>query len=44
MNKSRPNIPKEEAETLKSLVKLKRERVIIISPCDKGASIIVCNF
>ena len=43
-NKGIQNIPKEEKEALTTLIKLQRERKIIIKPCDKGAGIIICNF
>jgi non-homologous end joining protein Ku len=43
-NRSRPNITVEEAEALKTLITLQKERIIIIKPCDKGAGIIVCNY
>ena len=40
----RPNIPAEELAGLKELIKLQRERIITIKPCDKGAGIIILSF
>ena len=38
------NLPEEEIAALKELIRLQRERVIIIKPCDKGAGIIILDF
>ena len=38
------NISKEEKEALKELIKLQKERQIVIKPCDKGAGIIILDF
>ena len=43
-NKEKCNLPVEEIQALKQLIKLQRERVIIIKPCDKGAGIIILDF
>ena len=43
-NKVEHNISEEEKTALKELVKLQRERVIVIRPCDKGAGIIILDF
>ena len=43
-NKSKSNISKEESDALAQLVKLQRNCVIIIKPCDKGAGIIICDY
>ena len=43
-NHKKCNIPHSEVEALKELVKLQRERVITIKPCDKGAGIIILDF
>ena len=43
-NKVKSNISQEETEALKQLVKLQRERQIVIKPCDKGAGIIILDF
>ena len=43
-NVVRPNIPAEELAGLKELIKLQRERIITIKPCDKGAGIIILSF
>ena len=40
-NKIKSNLTDEEKEALKELNKLKRERKIVIKPCDKGAGIII---
>ena len=37
------NLPKE-LEALKELIKLQRDRVIMIKPCYKGAGIIIMDF
>ena len=44
LNKTRPNLPPEEQRALHQLIKLQRERVITIKPCDKGAGIILLDF
>ena len=38
------NLPEDELEALKELVKLQRDKKIIIKQCDKGAGIIVLNY
>ena len=38
------NIPPEEVEALGALMKLQKDRKIVIKPCDKGAGIIILNF
>ena len=38
------NISSEEVSALKELVKLQRDRIIVIKPCDKGSGIIVMDF
>ena len=43
-NKVRPNLPPQESESLSKLIKLQRDKVITIKPCDKGAGIIILNF
>ena len=43
-NKVQSNLPKEEAEALKDLVKLQKERKITIKQCDKGAGIMILDF
>ena len=43
-NQEQCNLPKEEVLALKELIRLQRERVIIIKPYDKGAGIMVLNF
>jgi hypothetical protein len=43
-NKTKPNISKAERDALASLVKLQRNCIIVIKPCDKGAGIIICDY
>ena len=43
-NKEKCNLSLEEIEAIKILIKLQRERKIIIKPCDKGAGLIILNF
>ena len=43
-NKVKSNLPEDEKEALRELVKLQKERKITIKPCDKGAGIIILNF
>ena len=43
-NKVECNLPPEELNALKELVKLQKERKIVIKQCDKGAGIMVVNF
>ena len=43
-NKTERNLPESEFEALKELVKLQKERKIVIKPCDKGAGIMILNF
>ena len=38
------NIKEDEKEALHKLVRLQKERQIVIKPCDKGAGIIILNF
>ena len=38
------NLPVEEVAALKELIKLQRERVIMIKSCDKGAGIMILDF
>ena len=38
------NIPIEEIAALKELIRLQRERIIIVKACDKGAGIIILDF
>ena len=38
------NIPEEEKEALFNLIKLQKDRVIVIKPCEKGAGIIILDF
>ena len=43
-NKAKCNLPKEEIEALSQLIKLQKERKIMIKPCDKGAGVIILDF
>ena len=43
-NKAKCNISKELAEALLQLVKLQKDRQIVIKRCDNGAGIIILNF
>ena len=43
-NPTKCNIPPEEAQALKDLVRLQRERIITIKECDKGAGVIILDF
>ena len=43
-NKQMCNISKELLEALLHLIKLQRDRVIVIKRCDKGAGIIILDF
>ena len=43
-NQTECNLPPDEILALKQLIKLQRERVIIIKPCDKGAGILILDF
>ena len=38
------NIPSEEVKALGQLIKLQKERKIIIKPCDKGAGVLILDF
>ena len=38
------NVPVEEVAALKELIRLQRERVILVKACDKGAGIIILDF
>ena len=43
-NKAKCNIPAEEKEALGELIKLQKNRKIVIKPCDKGAGVIILDF
>ena len=43
-NKVDNNITDDEVEALKELIKLQKDRKIVIKPCDKGAGIIILDF
>ena len=38
------NLPQDEIQALKELIRLQRERIIVIKACDKGAGIIILEF
>ena len=43
-NEIKCNLPVEEIAAMKELIKLQRDRVIMIKPCDKGAGILILDF
>ena len=43
-NQEKCNLPQEEKNALKELIKVQKERVIIIKAADKGAGIIILDF
>ena len=43
-NEAKSNLPDDELKALKELIRLQRERVITIKPCDKGAGLMVQDF
>ena len=43
-NEEKCNLPREEINASKELIRLQRERIITIKPCDKGAGILILNF
>ena len=43
-NNIKCNLPVIEMNALKELIKLQRDQVIIIKPCDKGAGLIILDF
>ena len=43
-NEETCNLQEEEIIALKQLVRLQKERIITIRPCDKGAGIVVLDF
>ena len=43
-NRARPNLPPDELKGLQDLIKLQKDRVITIKPCDKGAGVIILDF
>ena len=40
-NSKECNLPIEEINALKELIKMQRDRKIVIKPCDKGAGILI---
>ena len=38
------NLPQDEIQAVKDLIKLQKEKVIVIKPCDKGAGIIILDY
>ena len=38
------NLPVEEVTAMKELIRLQKEQIIIIKPCDKGAGILILDF
>ncbi len=43
-HKVKPNLPEDEIQALKMLIRLQKERQIVIKPCDKGAGILILDF
>ena len=43
-HQAKSNLTEGEKEALKELVKLQKQRIIVIRPCDKGAGIIILDF
>ena len=43
-NAQKCNLPQDEINALKELVRLQKERIITIRPCDKGAGIVILDF
>ena len=44
ISKVQSDLPDDEEEALKILIKLQKDRKIVIKPHDKGAEIIILNF
>ena len=38
------NLPQEEIQAIKELIKLQKDKVIVIKPCDKGAGMIILDY
>ena len=38
------NLPQDEIQALKELIKLQRDKIIVIKPCDKGAGIMILDY
>ena len=43
-NRAECNLPPEEVNALKELIRLQTNRVVVIKPCDKGAGIMILDF
>ena len=43
-NRVKSNIPEDENNALKELIKLQKDQVIMIKQCDKGAGIMILDF
>ena len=43
-NSEKCNLPSEEVTALKELIRLQKERIIVIKAADKGAGIVILNF
>ena len=43
-NTENSNLPKVKIQALKELIRLQKERIIIIKAADKGAGIVILNF
>ena len=38
------NLPQDEVKALRELIKLQKEKIIVIKPCDKGAGIMILDY
>ena len=38
------NLPQDEIEAMKELIRLQKEKIIVIIPCDKGAGMILLDY
>ena len=43
-NNVKCNLPQEEIQAIKDLIKLQKDKVIVIKPCDKGAGMIILDY
>ena len=43
-NNVKCNLPHEEIQAMKELIKLQKDKVIVIKPCDKGAGMIILDY
>ena len=43
-NNVKCNLPQDEIQAMKELIRLQKEKIIVIKPCDKGAGIILLDY